>query len=167
MAEDRTFDIYRLLVEEAREARRARRELSNTFLTLNLAGLGGLAFLARGDGGLSPTLFGWGAFALGVTSFIWLTSNAYYNRTLKAKYRIITRYEQDIGKTPLLEEYTAMGGTKTMRAFTLERFMPYLFLAAYVVFYLVQIERWDDLMLWLQQQIIWGRDQLGFDRRDA
>lgn len=164
---DYTFDIYRLLVEEARDARRARRELSNTFLTLNLAGLGALGLIAREQTGLNPILFGWGAVALALTCLIWRTSNAYYNRALKTKYKIITRYEQDLGKTPLFEEYTAMGGTKTMRAFTLERAMPYLFLAAYLVFYLVQIDRWDDLMLWLQHQITWARDQLGFDRRDA
>lgn len=165
MADDRTFDIYRLLVEEARDARRARRELSNIFLTLNLAGLGGLGLLAREQSALDPTLFGWGALALGLTCMIWRTSNAYYNRALKAKYKIITRYEQDLGKTPLLEEYTAMGGAKAMRAFTLERIMPYLFVVAYVVFYLVQAGLLDDLVLWLQQQAVWAREQVGLGRR--
>jgi len=157
---DHTFEIYRLLVEEAREARRARRELSNIFLTLNLAGLGGLGLIAREESGLNPTLFGWGAVALALTCLIWRTSNAYYNRALKAKYKIITRYEQDIGKTPLLEEYEAMGGSKAMRAFTLERAMPYLFLLAYVMFYLVQADQWDGLMQVLQQQLVWVREQL-------
>jgi hypothetical protein len=159
---DNTFELYRLLVEEAREARRARRELSNTFLTLNLAGLGGLGLIAREETGLNPTLFGWGAVALALTCIIWRTSNVYYNRALKTKYKIITRYEQEMGKTPLLEEYTAMGGNKTMRAFTLERAMPYLFIVAYIVFYLVQVDRLDDLILWLQQQVVWSRRQLGF-----
>jgi hypothetical protein len=159
---DFTFDIYRLLVEEARDARRARRELSNIFLTLNLAGLGGLGLIAREQGALNPTLFGWGAAALALTCLIWRTSNAYYNRALKTKYKIITRYEQDLGKTPLFEEYTAMGGAKAMRAFTLERAMPYVFVLAYAVFYLVQVDRWDDLILWLQHQVVWSRQQLGF-----
>jgi hypothetical protein len=162
MTDDNTFELYRLLVEEAREARRARRELSNTFLTLNLAGLGGLGLIAREETGLNPTLFGWGALALGLTCIIWRTSNVYYNRALKTKYKIITRYEQELGKTPLFEEYTAMGGAKTMRAFTLERAMPYLFVVAYFVFYLVQVDMLDDLILWLQQQVVWSRRQLGF-----
>jgi hypothetical protein len=162
---DHTFEIYRLLVEEARDARRARRELSNIFLTLNLAGLGALGLIAREQGALNPTLFGWGAAALALTCVIWRTSNAYYNRALKTKYKIITRYEQEIGKTPLFEEYTAMGGAKAMRAFTLERAMPYLFVFAYIVFYLVQAERWDEVVLWLQNQVVWGREQLGFHRR--
>lgn len=162
MAEDHTFDIYRLLVEEARDSRRARRELSNIFLTLNLAGLGALGLIAREQGGLNPTLFGWGAIALAMTCIIWRTSNAYYNRSLKTKYKIITRYEQEIGKTPLFEEYTAMGGAKVMRAFTLERIMPYLFVLAYVVFYLVQVDRLDDVILWLQGRVVWSRQQLGF-----
>jgi hypothetical protein len=159
---DYTFDIYRLLVEEARDARRARRELSNIFLTLNLAGLGGLGLIAREQGGLNPTLFGWGAAALALTCIIWRTSNAYYNRSLKTKYKIITRYEQEMGKTPLLEEYTAMGGVKAMRAFTLERAMPYLFVVAYIVFYLVQVDRLDDVIMWLQGRVVWSRQQLGF-----
>jgi hypothetical protein len=162
---DHTFDIYRLLVEEARDARRARRELSNIFLTLNLAGLGGLGLLVREQSALDPTLFGWGAAALALTCIIWRTSNSYYNRALKTKYKIITRYEQDIGKTPLLEEYTAMGGAKTMRAFTLERAMPYLFMIAYLVFYLVQAGLWDDLVRWLLDQIVWVREQAGLGRR--
>ncbi len=159
---DHTFDIYRLLVEEARDARRARRELSNIFMTLNLAGLGGLGLIAREQIGLNPTLFGWGAAALALTCFVWRTSNAYYNRALKTKYKIITRYEQEIGKTPLFEEYAAMGGAKTMRAFTLERAMPYLFVLAYIVFYLIQIDRLDDVILWLQGGVVWSRQQLGF-----
>jgi hypothetical protein len=162
MAEDRTFDIYRLLVEEARDSRRARRELSNIFLTLNLAGLGALGLIAREQGGLNPTLFGWGAIALAMTCIIWRTSNAYYNRSLKTKYKIITRFEQEMGKTPLFEEYTAMGGSKVMRAFTLERIMPYLFVLAYIVFYLVQVDRLDDVILWLQGRVVWSRQQLGF-----
>ena len=158
---DLTFDIYRLLVEEAREARRARRELSNTFLTLNLAGLGGLGLIAREQSALDPTLFGWGAAALGLTCVIWRTSNVYYNRALRAKYRIITRYEQDLGQTPLFEEYTAMGGAKAMRAFTLERAMPYLFVLAYVVFYLVQAGLFDDVVTFVQNAVMQGLQRAG------
>ena len=157
-----TFDLYRLLVEEARDARRARRELVNTFLTLNLAGLGALGLIARDGSGFDPTLFGWAALALGLTCIIWRTSNAYYNRALKTKYKIITRYEQEMGKTPLFEEYTAMGAGAVMRAFTLERIMPYLFVLAYIVFYLVQVDRLDDVILWLQGRVVWSRQQLGF-----
>jgi len=158
---DHTFETYRLLVEEARETRRARRELSNAFLTLNLAGLGGLGLIAREASSLNPTLFGWGAAALGLTCIIWRTSNAYYNEVLKAKYKIITRYEQDLGKTPLYEEYTALGGSKTMRAFTLERAMPWLFIGAYIVFYLVQANLLDDVMAALQSGVDYVIEQAG------
>lgn len=135
---DVTFELYRLLVEEAREARRARRELSNIFLTLNLAGVGALGIIARDGGGLNPALFAWGAFALVLTCIIWRTTNAYYNRALKTKYKIISRYEEKLGERPLYEEYLAMGGSKTMRAFTLERSMPWMFMLGYVVFIIVQ-----------------------------
>jgi hypothetical protein len=133
-----SLEVYKLLVEEAREARKARRELSNIFLTLNLAGVGGLGLLAREQSALNPALFAWGAFALVLTCIIWRTSNAYYNKALKTKYTIISRYEQDLGHTPLTEEYQTMGGAKVMRAFTLERFMPYLFVLGYVIFFVVQ-----------------------------
>ena len=49
-----------------------------------------------------------------------------------------------------------------MRAFTLERAMPYLFVLAYAVFYLVQVDRLDDVILWLQGRVVWSRQQLGF-----
>lgn len=138
MAESTSFEIYKLLVEEAREARKARRELSNVFLTLNLAGVGGLGLLAREESALNPALFAWCAAALVLTCFIWRTSNAYYNKALKTKYTIIGRYEQDLGHTPLTEEYQTMGGSKVMRAFTIERAMPYLFILGYAVFVIVQ-----------------------------
>jgi len=146
MAESLTFDVYKLLVEEAREARRARRELSNIFLTLNLAGVGGLGLIAREAGDLDPALFAWAAFALILTCIIWRTSNAYYNKALKTKYVIITRYEQDLGHTPLYEEYQSMGGAKMMRAFTLERAMPYLFILGYLVFFVVQAGDVDTII---------------------
>ncbi len=150
---DHTFEIYRLLVEEAREARRARRELSNIFLTLNMAGVGALGIIAREQSQLDPALFAWCAVALGFICIIWQTSNTYYNRALKTKYRIITAYENKLGETPLLEEYHAMGGAKVMRAFTLERAMPYLFVLGYAVFYFVQAGYFDGLAPWVQEMV--------------
>ncbi|MGQ0533643.1 MAG: RipA family octameric membrane protein [Caulobacteraceae bacterium] len=146
MADNITFDVYKLLVEEAREARRARRELSNIFLTLNLAGVGGLGLIAREQGDLNPALFAWCAFALILTCVIWRTSNAYYNKALRTKYAIITRCERDLGHTPLFEEYQSMGASKAMRAFTLERAMPYLFILGYLVFFVVQAGDVDTLI---------------------
>lgn len=146
MAESTTFEVYKLLVEEAREARKARRELSNVFLTLNLAGVGGLGLLAREQSALNPALFAWCAAALILTCFIWRTSNAYYNKALKTKYTIIGRYEQDLGHAPLTEEYQTMGGSKVMRAFTIERAMPYLFILGYVVFFVVQADNLSTIL---------------------
>ncbi len=148
---DTTFEFYRLLVEEVRDARRARRELSNIFLTLNIAGVGGLGFIARDSGGLDPALFGWCAAALVLTSLIWATSNRYYTKVLKAKYAIIRGFEDRLGEHPLRDEYNAMGGTKAMRAFTLERIMPILFILGYAVFFAVQSGDWlEPLWAWLE-----------------
>jgi hypothetical protein len=146
MADATTLEIYKLLVEEAREARKARRELSNIFLTLNLAGVGGLGLLAREQSALNPALFAWGAFALILTCIVWTTSNAYYNKALKTKYTIITRYERELGHMPLYEEFEKMGSAKVMRAFTLERSMPYLFILGFLVFFVVQAGDVDTLI---------------------
>lgn len=146
MTDSVTFEVYKLLVEDVREARRARRELSNIFLTLNLAGIGALGLIARENSALDPALFALLALALATTCAIWQTSMAYYTRVLKEKYKIIGRYEDDIGHTPLRDEYNAMGPSKTMRSFTLERIMPFLFVFAYAVFFVVQTVGVETLM---------------------
>ena len=136
---DVTFDLYKLLVEEVRDAKRARRELSNVFMTLNLAGVGALGYLARGGEGLSPALFAWCAFALALTCFIWRTSNSYYVVLLAAKYKEIYALETKLGATPLRDEYTAIQGKRSFaKWFSLERAMPLLFILGYAVFFAVQ-----------------------------
>lgn len=141
MAEDLTFDIYRLMVEEVRDAKRARRELSNTFMTLNLAGIGALGFLARGgaEGQLDSGLFGLCALALGSTCLIWQTSNTYYTHMLAQKYKTIYALEDRLGTHPIKDEWMALHGKRSaMKWFTLERAMPLLFIVGYIVFFLVQ-----------------------------
>lgn len=141
VAEDLTFDIYRLMVEEVRDAKRARRELSNTFMTLNLAGIGALGFLARGDAGgqLDSGLFGLCALALGLTCLIWQTSNTYYTHMLAQKYKTIYGLEDKLGTHPIKDEWMALHGKRSaLKWFTLERAMPMLFVVGYVVFFLVQ-----------------------------
>lgn len=135
---DITFEFYKLLVEEVRDARRARRELSNIFLTLNVAGFGALGYVAGDDGAFSPALLPMLAFALALTCIIWGTSNRYYTGVLKTKYKIIGGYEDKLGEHPLRDEHTAMGGTKAMRAFTLERAMPALFILGYAAFIAIE-----------------------------
>ena len=150
MADGVTFEVYKLLVEDVREARRARRELSNIFLTLNLAGIGALGLIARENSQLEPALFALCALALATTCMIWQTSMTYYTRVLKAKYDIICKYEDDLGHTPLRDEYIATGRLKAMRFFTLERIMPFLFMFAYAVFFVVQTVGVDTLIQTIQ-----------------
>lgn len=133
-----SFELYRLLVEEVREAKRARRELSNVFMTLNLAGVGALGFLAR-DNGLHPALFAWCAFALALVCVIWRTSNSYYTVLLAAKYRVIYALEERLGISALRDEYAAIQGKRSaIKWFSLERAMPVLFILGYAVFFAVQ-----------------------------
>jgi hypothetical protein len=148
-----TFELYRLLVEEAREARRARRELSNTFMTLNLAGVGALGFLASGAEGLSPALFGWCAFALALTCIIWRTTNSYYTVLLAAKYKEIYALEERLGFSVTRDEWhTIQGKRRTMKWFSLERAMPVLFILGYAVFFAVQAGGVHVDLLWANVQ---------------
>ncbi|MFZ4120351.1 MAG: RipA family octameric membrane protein [Caulobacterales bacterium] len=140
----RDFEIYKLLVEEVREARRARRELSNTFTSLNLAGVGGLGFLLVGSGQEAhPALLIWLVVALSLTCVIWWTSNAYYTRLLNAKYAVIYAYEDRIGQNPIRDEYNGLGDRRWFKFFSLEKMMPVLFVLGYLVF-LAYAMTWAD-----------------------
>ncbi|MBL8530334.1 MAG: hypothetical protein JNK94_01245 [Hyphomonadaceae bacterium] len=152
-----SFELYRLLVEEVRESKRARRELSNVFMTLNLAGVGALGFLARGAEGLDPTLFAWCAFALALVCVIWRTSNSYYTVLLAAKYRILYDIEAKLGLTALKAEYDAIQTKRSaMKWFTLERAMPLLFIVGYAVFFAVEAGGDHIDFFWTNVQAFFG-----------
>jgi len=139
MSTDLTFHLYRLMVEEVREARRARRELSNIYMSLNLAGVGALGFLAKEDGArLNPALFFWCAIALALTCIIWRTSNAYYTLMLAAKYKNIYQLEDQLGAHPIRDEWSALHGRRAMKWFSLERAMPLIFVLGYALFLVFQ-----------------------------
>lgn len=129
------FDLYRLLVEEVREARRARRELSNAFLTLNLAGVGALGFLAKGDvqSLRDPALLLWFLAALVFTCWIWRTSNRYYTHMLAAKYAILYDVEKQLPAQPIAKEWERLHKLKPLKSFSLEYAMPVLFALGYLV----------------------------------
>lgn len=129
-----TFDLYKLLVEEVREARRARRELSNVFTTLNLGGVGALGFLAGPNAGSSAGLLIWAVVALVLICIVWRTSNAYFTRLLGAKYAILYSVETELGIDPIQREWRAMGDRTLFNFFSFERLMPFLFAIGYAVF---------------------------------
>ncbi len=95
MAQD--FDLYKLLVEEVREARKARRDLANVFTSMNLGGVGALAYLADPKNSAFQPLLGWAALALIMVCFIWRTSNRYYTLMLAAKYQNSLRARSGLG----------------------------------------------------------------------
>ncbi len=144
MDENRRFDVYKLLVEEVREARKARRELSNIFTTLNVAGVGALGFLAnpahRGAGEILPfALLFWMGFALILICFIWRMSNAYYSQMLNIKYGVIYEYERALGIDPIEREYKGLPRKGPFKWFGVERAMPVVFVIGYIVFLSYQI----------------------------
>ena len=138
------LEIYKLMVEDVREARRARRELSNVFMTLNIAGMSALGFLASTSGLPNPTLFTLCAIALALTCMIWRTSNSYYTVLLAAKYKAIYAIEDDLGIHPIRDEWQSITGKRrAMKWWSLERAMPILFIIGYAVFFAVQVGGWD------------------------
>lgn len=154
------LEIYKLLVEDVRDARRARRELSNVFMTLNIAGISALGFLASADGLPSPVLFTLCALALALTCIIWRTSNSYYTVLLAAKYKNIYAIEDDLGVHPIRDEWqTITGKRRTMKWWSLERAMPILFIIGYVVFFAVHVGGWN-VEAWFGWLIDGGADLL-------
>jgi hypothetical protein len=138
------LEIYKLLVEDVREARRARRELSNVFTTLNIAGMSALGFLASASGLPNPTLFSLCALALALTCVIWRTSNSYYTVLLAAKYKNIYAIEDDLGVHPIRDEWQSITGKRrAMKWWSLERSMPVLFILGYALFFAVHVGGWD------------------------
>lgn len=138
------LEIYKLLVEDVRDARRARRELSNVFMTLNIAGMSALGFLASADGLPNPVLFSLCALALALTCAIWRTSNSYYTVLLAAKYKNIYAVEDDLGVHPIRDEWTSITGKRrAMKWWSLERAMPVLFIIGYAMFFAVHVGHWD------------------------
>ena len=134
------LEIYKLLVEDVRDARKARRELSNVFTTLNLAGIGALGFLSSANGLPNPVLFTLCALALTFTCVIWRTSNSYYTVLLAAKYKNIYALEDDLGIHPIRDEWTTITGKRrAMKWFSLERAMPVLFILGYAIFFAVHV----------------------------
>ena len=134
------LEIYKLLVEDVRDARRARRELSNVFMTLNIAGMSALGFLASADGLPNPVLFSLCALALALTCAIWRTSNSYYTVLLAAKYKNIYAIEDDLGVHPIRDEWTSITGKRrAMKWWSLERAMPVLFIIGYGMFFAVHV----------------------------
>ncbi len=147
MSGSNDFEMYKLLLEELREARRARRELSNTFMSLNLAGVGALGFLRVNDeGAVRPELLIWLVVALVLTCIIWRTSNAYYTKLLAAKYNVLYRYEDRLGERPMRDEYQDLGDRALFKFFSLERLMPFLFVLGFAVFLAYSVPWWEDLL---------------------
>lgn len=138
------LEIYKLMVEDVREARRARRELSNVFMTLNIAGISALGFLASAEGLPNPVLFTLCAIALALTCAIWRTSNSYYTVLLAAKYKAIYAIEDDLGVHPIRDEWQSITGKRrAMKWWSLERAMPILFILGYAVFFAVHVGGWN------------------------
>lgn len=146
-----TFELYKLLVEEVREARKARRDLANVFTTINVAGVGLLGTMSKpseaarrvaegagfGVPDAAPVLFI--VIALLLTCLVWWTSNAYYTKILAAKYGIVYAIENEMGSAPIQAEWKALGNRTLFKFFSLERMMPVLFAIGYVVFFLYQL----------------------------
>jgi hypothetical protein len=139
MAGAHDFEIYTMLVEDARDTRRARRELTALFITLNTGGLGAIA-IAGDPGRLAVYLIG-----LMVLCLLWSISNGYFITLLAVKYQALYRREEDLGISVLRDEWNAIVGRRPQfQFFSLERRLPNLFLLGYLIFLAFQVS-WADI----------------------
>ncbi|WP_395646906.1 hypothetical protein [Terricaulis sp.] len=141
---DRTFELYKIQIEEIRDARRGRRELANTFITLNIGGLGAVAI--AGD----PARLTLYVFGLVMVCILWSTSNAYYTLVLNTRYSTLYEFEKTLGFALVRQEWGAIS-RRPLTWFSLERALPSLFILAYLVFLFYQIP--GDPMSWLENQL--------------
>lgn len=144
---EHAFDLYKLMVEDVREVRRARRQVSNLFITLNLAGASALGFLLRVDSGMPAALKLWLVFALVLTCVVWSTANRYYTRLLAVKYGIIYDIENELEIVVLQREWKELPRKGTIKWFGLERRLPFIFIVGYLVFISYQISSADIAQL--------------------
>ncbi len=135
---EHAFDLYKLMVEDVREVRRARRQVSNLFITLNLAGASALGFLLRVDSGMPAALKLWLIFALVLTCVVWWAANRYYTRLLAVKYGIIYDIEKELKIVVLQREWKELPRKGTIKWFGLERRLPFIFIIGYLVFMFYQ-----------------------------
>jgi hypothetical protein len=151
MAGQYDFELYKLLVEEVREARKARRQIANLFITLNIAGSSALGFLVN-ESDTPAALAAWMIVALVLTCFVWWISNAYYTRMLSVKYDVIYELEAGLGYDALQREWRGLSRRGPMRWFGLEKLMPILFIVGYVVFLSYQTTS-QDLVEWFDSVV--------------
>ena len=75
------------------------------------------------------------AIALVLTCVIWATSNHYYTLLLAAKYKGVYALENELGRSPIREEWEALQGKRgALKWFSLERMMPTVFILGYLAF---------------------------------
>jgi hypothetical protein len=131
MSEDSDFRFYELLLTEARTLREARRSTNNFFMSVNVAGLGGLGFLLKEGmpGGLMIGL----ALMMALICFLWRNSIGHYARLTSIKYKIIREFEARLAAQPIADEWKAFTrGKPNKGASHIEELVPTVFGLGYV-----------------------------------
>ena len=131
---DQAFELYKLQVEDLREARRARRESSDQFLSINITTL--LSMSLASDRLPYQAFAAICAFLLMVT-LLWISSNRSHDGTLRAKTEVVWRLEEGLvdhaGARPLADEWRILHSRYRIRWFSFDRAIPTLFAVGYVV----------------------------------
>jgi hypothetical protein len=149
MSEDSDFRFYELLLAEARTLREARRSTNNFFMSVNVAGLGGLGFLLK-EGMASGLMLGL-ALMMAFVCFLWRNSIGHYARLTSIKYKIIREFEARLPAQPIAEEWKAFTrGKPNQGASHIEKLVPTIFGLGYVALPLLALP-WPLVAGWIDQ----------------
>jgi hypothetical protein len=131
MSDDSNFRFYELLLAEARTLREARRSTNNFFMSVNVAGLGGVGFLLK-EGIAAPLIAGL-ALMMAFVCFLWMNSIGHYARLTSIKYKILREIEAKLPMQPIAEEWRQFTrGKPNQGASHIEKLVPLIFGLGYI-----------------------------------
>jgi hypothetical protein len=131
MSDDSNFRFYELLLAEARTLREARRSTNNFFMSVNVAGLGGLGFLLK-EAMAGPLIAGL-AMMMAFVCFLWTNSIGHYARLTSIKYKILREIEAKLPMQPIAEEWRQFTrGKPNQGASHIEKLVPLVFGLGYI-----------------------------------
>lgn len=157
ISEDRLFDYYRLMLDQASALRQARRETNNYFMPINVAGLGGLGFLLKemGETWFGPELILLLAGGMILVCLLWRNAIRHYARLSKIKFNIIREIESGLPLQPVRDEWTRFTKGENGRGQSgIEIYVPILFIGGYVMLSLLPFA--GDIFWAIQGALDWA-----------
>jgi hypothetical protein len=136
ISEDRLFDYYKLMLDQAGQLRQARRETNNYFMSINVAALGGLGFLLKemSDQWVGPELILLLAGGMILVCLLWRNAILHYARLSSIKFSIIREIESGLPMQPVRDEWARFTkGANGRGQSGIEIYVPILFAFGYIL----------------------------------